>query len=104
MNHRSLIRVLTLVAGIAVSLNVMTASAFAARPLDQDPPAAAQATDDGPPPSSTHEKYECPDEENLNNVTGHGANNNDGYQSTCVESDFGGNGQEFGPGLQTGKP
>ncbi len=47
-------------------------------------------------------KYECSDSHHSD--TGNGANNSGGYQSTCDPADFGGNGQEFGPGLHTGKP
>ncbi len=52
--------------------------------------------------SRSQAKYECSDSHRSS--TGRGANNNGGYQSTCDEADFGGNGQETGPGGQTGKP
>jgi hypothetical protein len=74
--------------GVSVGLNVLTGTAFATPSITN--------------PSDA--KYDCGVIDNLNQVTGHGANNNDGYQSTCDPTDFGGNGQEFGPGLQTGKP
>ena len=70
MKRKPLIRALTIVAGVALGLNIATGTALAETPVPHEPSPAQQ-------------KYECPDAENLNHVTGHGANNNDGYQSTC---------------------
>src|SRR4051794_10319176 len=83
---RSPRRVLIFTMGVGIGLNVLTGTAFAT-PSTTNPSDA---------------KFECSDSHNSN--TDHGANNDDGYQSTCDPTDFGGNGQEFGPGLQTGKP
>ena len=94
MQRKTLNRTLRILVGAAFGLNLMTGAAFAAPSSDTD------VVQENP----SQAKYECPDEENLNNVDGHGANNTGGYQSTCDEADFGGNGQEYGPGNQTGKP
>ena len=92
--HRSTIRRFVLfTTGAAFGLNLFTGAAFAAPPTT--PPNSDSAT-------PAEAKYECHESHHSN--TDHGANNDDGYQSTCDEADFGGNGQEFGPGLQTGKP
>ena len=79
-------------AGVAFALNLTTGTASAEQP---DTPVVVSSN-----PSDA--KFECSDSHHSN--TGHGANNDDGYQSTCDPADFGGNGQEFGPGNQTGKP
>ena len=91
MHRKTLSKITTLLVGAALGLNLMTGVASAA------PSSTPEA-------NPSHEKFQCPDEEYLNNVDGHGANNSGGYQSTCDEDDFGGNGQESGPGNQTGKP
>ena len=90
MRCSTLRRVLIFGVGVGVGLNVLTGTAFATPSITHDNPSDA--------------KFDCGTIDNLNQVTGHGANNNDGYQSTCDPADFGGNGQEFGPGNQTGKP
>jgi LPXTG-motif cell wall-anchored protein len=86
MRRRSLRRLGIFGLGVGVGLSVLVGAA-AAEP-DEDNPSSA--------------KYECSDSHHSD--TDHGANNDDGYQSTCDETDFGGNGQEDGPGNQTGKP
>src|SRR5205807_9374067 len=79
-------RALALAAGAALSLPMLSGTAYASAPST----------------SPSDAKYTCSDSHNID--PGHGANNTGGYQSTCNPADFGGNGQEFGPGLQTGKP
>jgi hypothetical protein len=86
MRRRSLRRLGIFGLGVGVGLSVLVGAA-AAEP-DEDNPSSA--------------KYECSDSHHSD--TDHGANDDDGYQSTCDETDFGGNGQEDGPGNQTGKP
>ena len=91
MHRKTITRTLRILLGAALGLNVMTGAAFAE-------PSSDPATGTNP----SQAKYECSDSHHSD--TGHGANNSDGYQSTCDETDFGGNGQESGPGNQTGKP
>jgi hypothetical protein len=90
VNRRTITRFITFSTGVALGLNLLTGAAFAS---------STSQTDAGNPSDA---KYSCSDSHNSD--TGHGANNSGGYQSTCDPTDFGGNGQEFGPGLQTGKP
>ena len=89
--RRILRRSTQIVLGAALGLNLLTGIAGAT-------PASTSSTSSSP----SQAKYECSDSHHSN--TGHGANNDGGYQSTCDETDFGGNGQESGPGKQTGKP
>ena len=100
MHRKTLTRTFSIALGAALGLNMMTGTAFAAAPASTVGSTDAAVVTS--PPDSEHEKFQCSDSHHSN--TGHGANNDDGYQSTCDETDFGGNGQEFGPGQQTGKP
>jgi hypothetical protein len=108
----------------AIAVGTITAAtglALLATPASADPPAHSNAggnaaehsnssghagsTEPSSSPTATNpsnERFECGESHHSN--TGHGANNDGGYQSTCDPADFGGNGQEFGPGNHTGQP
>jgi hypothetical protein len=106
VNRRTLTRAITFTTGVALGLNLLTGAAFAA-PATPDVPAntaTGVVTADPSPHTSgpSDQVLECSPMHHSD--TDHGANNDDGYQNTCDEADFGGNGQESGPGLQTGKP
>jgi hypothetical protein len=105
VNRRTITRAITFTIGVALGLNLLSGAAFAAPSTEATAGAAAanvvisDSPDAGTPADA---KFECSDSHHSD--TGNGANNSDGYQSTCDPADFGGNGQEYGPGLQTGKP
>jgi hypothetical protein len=105
VNRRTITKAITFTIGVALGLNLLSGAAFAAPSTEATAGAAAanvvisDSPDAGTPADA---KFECSDSHHSD--TGNGANNSDGYQSTCDPADFGGNGQEGGPGLQTGKP
>lgn len=90
--RKTITRAFTLIAGAALALNLSTGIASA------EPPDTKSVAHENP----SKAKFECSDSHHSN--TGHGANNDEGYQSTCDPADFGGNGQEDSPGEHTGKP